>query len=89
VPTIKEAAGADLLMSTSYTLHAKAGTPPDVLARMNAALVKVLAAPDVQAWASKRGLRAGASTPAELDAQIAADAERVGKLVRERGIKVQ
>jgi tripartite-type tricarboxylate transporter receptor subunit TctC len=89
VPTIKEAAGADLLMSTSYTLHAKAGTPPDVLARMNAALVKVLAAPDVQAWASKRGLRAGASTPAELDAQIAADADRVGKLVRERGIKVQ
>jgi tripartite-type tricarboxylate transporter receptor subunit TctC len=89
VPTIKEAAGADLLMSTSYTLHAKAGTPPDVLARMHAALVKVLAAPELQAWASRRGLRAGASTPAELDAQIAADAERVGKLVRERGIKVQ
>jgi tripartite-type tricarboxylate transporter receptor subunit TctC len=56
---------------------------------MNAALAKVLAAPDLQAWASTRGLRAGASKPAELDAQIAVDAERVGKLVRERGIKVQ
>lgn len=89
VPTIKEAAGSDLLISTSYTLHAKAGTPPEVLARMNAALAKVLAAPEVQAWASQRGLRAGASKPAELDAQIAADTERVGKLVRERGIKVQ
>ena len=89
VPTIKEAAGADLLISTSYTLHARTGTPPEVLARMNAALTKVLAAPEVQSWASQRGLRAAASKPAELDAQIASDAERVGKLVRERGIKVQ
>lgn len=89
VPTIKEVAGADLLISTSYTLHSKAGTPPEVLARMNAALTKVLSAPEVQSWAGQRGLRAGASKPAELDAQIATDAERVGKLVRERGIKVQ
>lgn len=89
VPTVKEAAGADLLMSTSYTFHARAGTPPEVLARMNAALAKVLSAPELQSWAAQRGLRAGASKPAELDAQIAADAERVGKLVRERGIKVQ
>lgn len=89
VPTVKEAAGADLLMSTSYTFHARAGTPPEVLARMNAALAKILSAPELQSWAAQRGLRAGASKPAELDAQIAADAERVGKLVRERGIKVQ
>ncbi|MGJ7505269.1 MULTISPECIES: Bug family tripartite tricarboxylate transporter substrate binding protein [unclassified Variovorax] len=89
VPTITEAGGSDMLLSTSYSLHAKAGTSPDILARMNAALTKVLAAPELQAWASARGLRAGASKPAELDAQIAIDAERVGKLVRERGIKVQ
>ena len=89
VPTITEAGGSDMLLSTSYSLHAKAGTPAEILARMNAALAKVLAAPDLQAWASARGLRAGASKPAELDAQIAVDAERVGKLVRERGIKVQ
>ena len=36
-----------------------------------------------------RGLKAGASTPAALDAQIVVDGERIGKLVRERGIKVQ
>lgn len=89
VPTITEAGGADMLLSTSYSFHARAGTPPEILARMQAALGKVLSAPDLQAWAAARGLRAGASKPAELDAQIAADGERIGKLVRERGIKVQ
>jgi len=89
VPTIVEAGGSDMLLSTSYSLHAKAGTPPDVQERMNAALKKVLANPELQAFATARGLRAGASSPAELDAMIAADDERVGKLVRERNIKVQ
>lgn len=89
VPTVTEVAGADLLLSTAYSFHARAGTPPEVLERMNAALIKVLSAPELQAWAAARGLKAGASRPAELNAQIAADAERVGKLVRERGIKVQ
>ncbi|MEP6720163.1 MAG: tripartite tricarboxylate transporter substrate binding protein [Variovorax sp.] len=89
VPTIMEAGGAEMLLSTSYSLHAKAGTPPEILARMNAALTKALAAPDLQSWASARGLQAGGSKPSELDAQIAVDSDRIGKLVRERGIKVQ
>ena len=89
VPTIKEASGAELLMSTSYSLHARAGTPADVLDRMNAALANVLAQPELRQWAAERGLRAAASTPAALDAQIEADSERIGTLVRERGIKVR
>ncbi|MFN3630267.1 MAG: Bug family tripartite tricarboxylate transporter substrate binding protein [Casimicrobiaceae bacterium] len=89
VPTIVEAGGFDMLLSTAYTFHAKAGTPPEILARMNAALTKVLSQPELQTWAGARGLRAGASTPAELDAQIAIDSDRIGRLVRERGIKVQ
>jgi tripartite-type tricarboxylate transporter receptor subunit TctC len=89
VPTIVEAGGSDMLLSTSYSFHAKTGTPPEILSRVNAALTKVLSAPELQAFTAPRGLRAGASKPAELDAQIATDAERVGKLVRERNIKVQ
>lgn len=89
VPTIGEAGGADMLLSTSYSLHAKAGTPPEVLDRMNAALKNVLATPEIQTFANARGLHAGGSSPAELDAQIAVDGDRIGKLVRERNIKVQ
>ena len=89
MPTISEAAGANLLLSTSYSLHAKSGTPPEILAKLHAAVEKVLADPDIQASATKRGLKAYATTPAELDRTINADAAVVGKLIRDHNIKVQ
>lgn len=89
VPTIAEVGGAEMLLSTSYSFHAKAGTPPEILAQMNQALNKVLSQPEIKNWAADRGLRSAGSTPAELDAQIANDGNRIGRLVRERGIKVQ
>ena len=78
-----------MLLSTSYSFHAKAGTSPEILAQMNQALNKVLSQPEIKNWAADRGLRSSGSTPAELDAQIANDGNRIGRLVRERGIKVQ
>jgi tripartite-type tricarboxylate transporter receptor subunit TctC len=89
VPTIMEAGGADMLLSTSYSMHARTGTPADVINRMNSAIAKALASPEIQNFATPRGLLATASRPAELDAQINADTVRIGKLVRERNIKVQ
>lgn len=89
VPTISEAAGGDYLISTSYSLHAKAGTPADVLAKLHAALQKVLADPEIQSSANKRGLKAYATTPAELDRVISNDAARIGKLIRDHNIKVE
>lgn len=89
VPTIMEAGGSDMLLSTSFSFHARAGTPKDILDRMNAALTKVLSRPELKNWAAERGLNASGSTPADLDALIANDSERVGRLIRERGIKVQ
>lgn len=89
VPTIKEASGEELLISTSYSLHARSGTPSAVLAQMNAALEKVMSQPELRDWAQARGLSAGASTPAELDARIAADGKRIETLVRERDIKAK
>ncbi len=89
VPTIYETSGSNLLLSTSYSLHAKTGTPPDIIAKVNSALQKVLVSQAVQSFAAPRGLNAIASTPHELDVQLNTDADMVGKLVRERGIKVQ
>lgn len=89
VPTIREAAGDDLMISTSYALLARSGTPPEVLARMNAAVRRVLADPEVRAASTRRGLKASASSPDELARQIAADSARVGKLIREHRISVQ
>jgi tripartite-type tricarboxylate transporter receptor subunit TctC len=89
VPTIREAAGDDLLISTSYALLARSGTPADVLARMNAALRKVLADPEVRAASTRRGLKANAGSADELARQISADGARVGALIRDHKISVQ
>jgi tripartite-type tricarboxylate transporter receptor subunit TctC len=89
VPTIKEAAGDDLLISTSYALLARTGTPADVVARMNAALRRVLADPEVQALSNRKGLKAYATSPEELGRVIGSDAARVGKLVSDHRITVQ
>ena len=89
VPTITEVGGSDMLLSTSYSFHARAGTSPDVVNKMQAALAKVLQSPEVQSFSTQRGLYPGASKPSELDKQIASDLDRVTKLIRERNIKIQ
>lgn len=89
VPTIKEVAGEDLLISTSYVMLARAGTPADIVAKMNAALRRVLADPEVRAASTRRGLKAYATSPEELERTIAADAARVGKLITDHRISVQ
>jgi len=89
VPTIKEVAGDDLLISTSYVMLARAGTPADIVARMNAALKRVLADPEVRAATTRRGLKAYTTSPEELERMIDADSARVGKLISEHKITVQ
>ena len=89
VPTIKEVAGDDLLISTSYVLLARAGTPAEVMTRMNTALKRVLADPEIRAASTRRGLKAYATSPEELERVIGADAARVGKLISDHRISVQ
>lgn len=89
VPTIKEVAGEDLLISTSYVMLARTGTPADVVGKMNAALRRVLADPDVRAASTRRGLKAYGTSPEELERVIGADAARVGKLIVDHKITVQ
>ena len=89
VPTIKEVAGDDLLISTSYVMLARAGTPADVVAKMNAALRRVLADPELRAASTRRGLKAYATSPEELERVIGADAARIGKLIADHKISVQ
>lgn len=89
VPTIKEVAGEDLLISTSYVMLARTGTPPEILARMNAALKRVLADPEVRAASTRRGLKAYGTSPEELERVISADSARVGKLITDHKISVQ
>jgi tripartite-type tricarboxylate transporter receptor subunit TctC len=89
VPTIREVAGDDLLISTSCAMLARAGTPADIVAKMNAALRRVLADPEVRAASTRRGLKAYGNSPEEMARTLSEDSARVGKLITEHKISVQ
>jgi tripartite-type tricarboxylate transporter receptor subunit TctC len=89
VPTIQEALGAPALLSTSYTLMARTGTPAAALQRLQAALAAEVQRDDFAKWAAARGLAARSSTRREVEAELALDHERLSRLVRERHISVQ
>ena len=89
VPTLAEAGvkGAD--MSTWYALYVTAGTPADVVARLQAELARVLKLPDVDARLKGLGGEPSTMTPAQFADLNRQEFERFGKLIRDAGIKLQ
>jgi tripartite-type tricarboxylate transporter receptor subunit TctC len=89
VPTMSEQGlkGIDLVGWLAW--YGPAGMPPEVVQKINAALVKALANPEVKAGIEKGAYDSVSSTPQEL-ATLTRDAyERWGKVIREIGIKQQ
>ena len=68
---------------------APARTPPAVIATLNAAVNKALAAPEVAAALRKLGSDPKSATSQEFKAFIAAEIQLWGKVVRDANIKVQ
>jgi tripartite-type tricarboxylate transporter receptor subunit TctC len=64
------------------------GTPAQIVAKLNAAIARALAAADVRARAAEIDLAAAASTPGELDRAIRADLAVNRELVRSIGLKL-
>jgi len=89
VPTLAEAGVPGVEMNTWYGLFATAGMPREVLARLHAETMKVIAMPDVRKKLVDMGGEPGAMTSEQFGAMNRADFERFGKLVRDAGVKGQ
>ena len=72
-----------------YGLAAPAGTPKDVVAKLNAVVNKVLQAPDLVAKYNGLGFEPVGGAPEEASSRIAADVERWTRIIRDAGIKAQ
>ena len=72
-----------------YGLAAPAGTPADVVAKLNALTNKVLEAPDLIAKYNALGFEPVGGPPDEATARIKAEVERWTKIIRDAGIKAQ
>jgi len=70
-------------------LLAPAKTPPGIVARLNAEVIKILDLPDVKARFAEQGLETAGGTPAQLDRWIRAELERWGKVIREQKITLE
>ena len=68
-----------------HGLFAPAGTPPEIVAKLNAEAVKVLAMPKVKERISALGAEPASSSSAELSKRLASDVERLGPIVRKTG----
>lgn len=89
VPTAREVGIPDLTITGFFSLLAPAGTPAEVVARLNAAMKEALATPAVKEAFAPLGFVGAASTPAELAERIAQGRARYERIVRERGIRAE
>ena len=89
LPTITESGVPGYDNSTWHGWLAPAGTPPAILNRLNAELVKSARAPDVVARLAPDGGEAVGSTPEEFAQHIVTEIARWRKVVREAGVRVE
>ncbi len=86
VPTLQEAGVKDFQFTQWLVLLAPAGTPPEVVTRLNTALRNALNSKDVRDKFQEQGFDAFITTPEEAGKFIASEAQRFAKLIKARGI---
>ena len=89
VPTLAEAGVSNAESGSWIALLAPAGTPDAIIVKLAADVKEVIAAPEVREKLIAQGAVPQASTPAELQALIDADRARYGRIIREKGLKVE
>ena len=89
VPTAEEAGLPGYVVTTWYGVFAPAGTPPAIVRRLHAELVKALRTPDVHEKLQGIGADGSVSkSPAEFAALVRADTARYAKIARENGLRI-
>ena len=87
VPTLKELGLPGLVVDTWYGVMAPAGTPPDIVAKINAELNALLRLPEVREAIAKQGVLTVGGAPERLGQLLARDIPRWTKVVATAGIK--
>jgi len=87
VPTLAEAGLPGFDMTTWYAVYVTAGSPPDVVARLQAELARAIALPDVQAKLRRLGGEPGTLSVEQFARFNVQEYERFGRLIRDANIK--
>ena len=87
VPTLKELGHANLVVETWYGVMAPAGTPPEIVAKLNTELNQLLQLPEIRDAMAKQGVAAAGGTPERLRDVVAKEITRWTSVVTTAKIK--
>jgi tripartite-type tricarboxylate transporter receptor subunit TctC len=87
LPTAAEAGFPQVTDDTWYGMFVPAGTPRDVIDRLNQELRKTLANPELVKRLDTVGVETRVSTPDELGLFVKSESARFGKVIKSAGIK--
>jgi tripartite-type tricarboxylate transporter receptor subunit TctC len=89
VPTTAEAGLPGYELASWFGLAAPAGTPAEAISRVNAEVLKALAAQEVVQTLNKLGLEPAGSSPQQYAAMIVEDLDKWRRAVKAAGIKLE
>jgi tripartite-type tricarboxylate transporter receptor subunit TctC len=87
IPTLAEEGGPSFELNSWYGIMAPAGTPPEIVNKLNAAAVKALADPQLRTVYSGMGIDIIGNTPAQFAKQIREDTARWAKVAKTANVR--
>lgn len=87
VPTVDESGLRGFEIAGGHAVFAPAGTPRDLVDRLNAAIVKILGTPEMRELWANQGMEVVTGTPEQLAARMRDDHAKYGRLIKAAGIK--
>ncbi|MBO9355025.1 tripartite tricarboxylate transporter substrate binding protein [Bordetella petrii] len=89
VPTMIESGVKDYTVTSWWGLYTRAGTPPDIVAKINRDVVELLNEPETKQTIAQQGAMAAPSTPDELGQLAASEISRWGKVIDDANITIE
>ena len=89
LPTVASAGFPNFESAALTGLFAPARTPAPVIKRLNQETVRLLTQPDVKEKLFNTGVEVVASTPEQFEATVRSEMTRMGKVIRETGMRAE
>jgi tripartite-type tricarboxylate transporter receptor subunit TctC len=89
VPTVAESGVPGYEANNWWGMVAPAGTPPEIVDKLNKAVSAALDAPELQEQFAREGAEAVKMTPPEFGKYMETEMEKWGRVVKEAGITAQ
>jgi tripartite-type tricarboxylate transporter receptor subunit TctC len=89
LPTVSEAGVPGFEVNNWIGLFAPAGTPPEIVRRLNAEVMKIMQAPEIASRMVQQGERFTPNSPEDFDRFVRAEIGRWEKVIKDAGLKAE